>query len=171
GSGPDRVCPDSAWALCCPRGWFRQAVDRPCRSIRQCGSMSRGVNSTCEARCLQTLWQDRNRLEQAAHGIWTGKALHGQGYAFSRGIIGPGSQPAGALEQAHSQQEISLRRQMRSKPAAPRYGCQRREIDMGREVRLARTGEYILISMGADRLERVAHSRFKMAVVQEQACS
>src|SRR5690606_21447405 len=100
--------------------------------------------------------------------VRSGKAFDLARNAFARGGVDIRAEPAGTLDKAHPHEEIALRRQSRLEPVGPGDRSERGEIDVGGEVRRAGIGQYAVEGVVPDGLQRVAETRFHMAIIDEE---
>ena len=98
-----------------------------------------------------------------------GQALNFTAQPLAHGLVGLRTEPAGALQQAHAEQEVALGHKMCLKPVPARLGGQRRKVDVAGEVGFSRTVEHGLVPVAAHGLQRVAYPWREMPVVDEEA--
>src|SRR5689334_8601434 len=100
---------------------------------------------------------DRDRVEQASHAVRLGKALRGldQSHRLARRRLA--REAIRTLEQPESGEEYALRhRSMHGGTCAPGSRGERTEINVGRQVRRAWSGERISRPAGPERLQRLS---------------
>ena len=108
------------------------------------------------------------RAEARAHAGW-GEQPRDAGFD-GRGLSRVGGHEAGcALHDAEGREELSLRdRPIAGEAAALHRVSHGREVDLCGEVGLPWGAQGIVITVGRDRLQRIAQSRLRMTVIDEQ---